>query len=115
MERRMDSRIAQAVDAMQNRPSEPWHVRDLAALANLSASHFAHLFHQCIGMSPRRYLHVLRMKRARHLLEQTSLPVKDVMPLVGYRDPSHFSKDFRRRYGVGPREYRSECGVAATR
>ncbi len=111
----VDQRIAQSITAMEQRLAEPWRVRDLAALADLSPSRFAHLFRESIGVSPLRYLHDLRMERARHLLERTSLQVKDVMPLVGYADPSHFSKDFRRHFGVGPREYRHDFGVATAR
>lgn len=96
---------------MQGRVADPWTIRTLAALVGLSPSRFAHLFRRATGASPVRFLHSLRMTRARQLLEETRLPVRDVMRLVGWKDPSHFSRDFRRRFGVGPRRYRAERSV----
>lgn len=81
-------------------------VRDLAAVAGLSPSRFAHVFRRMLGVPPLRHLHALRMRRAQQLLEESSLPIRDVMQQVGWKDPSHFSKDFKRRFGVSPRRYR---------
>ena len=83
-----------------------WRVRDLAALVDLSPSRFSHLFRQATGVSPVRYLQALRMERAGQLLARTSLPVTEVMRLVGCPDPSHFARNFRKHFGEGPSEYR---------
>jgi len=99
----LDTRIARALDVMQHQVAEPWTIRTLAALVSLSPSRFAHLFRRATGTSPLRFLHTLRMTRARQLLEDT--------PLVGWKDPSHFSRDFQRRFGVGPRRYRAAHAV----
>jgi len=107
----LDTRIARALDVMQHQVAEPWTIRTLAALVGLSPSRFAHLFRRATGTSPLRFLHTLRMTRARQLLEDTPLPVRDVMRLVGWKDPSHFSRDFQRRFGVGPRRYRAAHAV----
>ena len=103
----IDDRIARALDAMEQRLSEALTVGDLAAVAGLSPSRFAHLFRRTVGVPPLRHLHALRMRRAQQLLEESSLPIRNVMRQVGWSDPSHFSKDFKRRFGIGPRGYRS--------
>jgi AraC family transcriptional regulator, arabinose operon regulatory protein len=102
-----DGRIARALDVMEQRLSEPLTISELAAAAGLSSSRFAHLFRSTVGVPPLRHLHALRMRRAQQLLEQSSLPIRDVMRQVGWKDPSHFSKDFKRHFGVAPRGYRS--------
>lgn len=98
----MDPRIAVIIarieDNLETAPSIP----ALAAAAGLSTSRFAHLFRQETGVAPGRYLHRLRMERARVLLERTFLSVREVMARVGFRDPSHFSRDFRRFHGIPP-------------
>jgi AraC-like DNA-binding protein len=96
---------------MEQHLAEPLSIDTLAAGVNLSASRFAHLFCREVGASPVRYLHALRMLRARVLLERTFLSVKEVMALVGCNDPSHFSRDFRRFHGLVP----SACRLGASR
>jgi AraC-like DNA-binding protein len=91
---------------MEQRLGTPLALAAVAETVNLSTSRFAHLFRRDVGTSPARYLHALRMLRARLLLERTVLSVKEVMALVGCNDPSHFSRDFRRFHGIGPRACR---------
>ena len=107
----MDHRIERALAAMPGQLTTPLSVAALARAANLSPSHFAHLFRAEVGTSPSRYVHALRMIRARLLIERTSLSIKEVMAHVGCGDPSHFSRDFRRAHGLPPSEWR----VAAAR
>jgi AraC-like DNA-binding protein len=53
-------------------------------------------------------LHARRMAAAATLLlEQRSIPVRDVARLVGYSQPPHFARAFRRRYGLSPARFRA--------
>jgi AraC family transcriptional regulator of arabinose operon len=101
-----DPRIAWAVAEMGRRMGDDLTIADLARAVNLSQSRFAHVFREQMGTSPLRYLRQRRLARARLLLESTFLSVKEVMALVGFNDPSHFSRDFRRAYGAAPRTWR---------
>lgn len=103
----MDPRIERALNALHAQPATAPSLAALAAAANLSPSRFAHLFQQQVGAPPARYLHALRMIRARILIERTSLSIKEVMAQVGCNDPSHFTRDFRRFHGLPPRDWRS--------
>ena len=98
----VDPRITWAVAQMQRRLAEPIAIGDLAARVNLSPSRFRELFTRQVGLGPSHYLQRLRLRRARLLIERTFLSVKEVMALVGYNDPSHFSRDFRRFHGISP-------------
>jgi AraC family transcriptional regulator of arabinose operon len=98
----VDRRITWAVAHMHRHLAGPITIPALAALVNLSPSRFRSLFSDQIGTGPSQYLQHLRLRRARLLLERTFLSVKEVMALVGYNDPSHFSRDFRRFHGVAP-------------
>ena len=106
-----DPRITWAVEHMQRRLHEPIAIAALAARVNLSPSRFRYLFALQTGVAPTLYLQRLRLRRARLLIERTFLSVKEVMALVGYSDPSHFSREFRRVYGVSPSALRGG-GVA---
>ncbi|MBD3242572.1 MAG: helix-turn-helix domain-containing protein [Chitinivibrionales bacterium] len=85
----------------------------LARVANLSISQFSNLFRRAFGASPLQYVNELRMKRAAMLLCDNSLGVKHIAALTGFDDPLYFSKRFRRRWGVSPREYRRMRGAGS--
>jgi|SRR5688572_27130454 transcriptional regulator GlxA family with amidase domain len=102
----MDGRVSWAIGEMERRITESLSVRELAAGANLSQSRFTHLFRAETGRAPAKYLRDLRLARARDLLESTLLSVKQVRASVGINDASHFTRDFRRAYGVTPRAWR---------
>ena len=99
---RIDPRISWIVAHMQRHFAEPMAVVELAALVNLSPSRFRALFAAQTGVSPTQFLQRLRLRRARLLLEHSFLTVKEVMAAVGYSDPSHFARDFRRAHGMSP-------------
>ena len=58
-------------------------------------------------MPPIRYLRLLRMDRAKNLLESSFLSVKEIAFQVGLNDESHFVRDFKSTYGFSPALYRS--------
>ena len=108
----IDERITWTVSQIDKRLADPLDVTDLATSVNLSPSRFAFLFRRDMGMSPARFVRARRLDRARELLETTFLSVKEVMGLVGYNDPSHFARDFRRLHGAPPTAFRGR-GVTA--
>ena len=105
----MDTRIAGVIAVMEERMGRPLPLRELAASAKLSPSQMTRLFSEHTGTTPARYLHWLRLTRARVLLERTGLTVSQVMARVGLNDPSHFSRDFRRVHGVTPTHLRDRA------
>lgn len=108
----MDARIVFIIARMEQTLEQAPSVPALAAEVQLSTSRFAHLFRVATGVPPGRYLQTLRMQRARVLLERTFLSVKEVMTRVGFRDPSHFTRDFRRYHGVPPSAIRGGASRA---
>jgi AraC family transcriptional regulator len=87
--------------------SEETSVEDLAELAELSPSHFAHVFKETTGMTPLQFITRQRITRAQQLIRETSRSLIDVGLEVGYSSPSHFAQVFRRVVGVTPSEFRS--------
>jgi AraC-like DNA-binding protein len=107
-------KVAEAIIYMSEHLDEAPRVGNLARLANLSATHFSVLFKAQTGCSPRDYLHLLRIHHACQLLRDTSLQVKEIAARLGYRDPFHFSRQFKTFHGVSPSEFRESkipsCG-----
>lgn len=81
-------------------------LRELAGVTGLSVSRLCHLFQSHAGVGPAQYLKSLRMQRARELLENSVLCVKEIAARLGYDDPSRFVEDFRKTYGLTPSRHR---------
>ena len=60
------------------------------------------------------HLRAVRLRNAAELLAHLPLTLTDVARLVGYRQPSHFVKAFRRRFGVTPGAFRDAARSDAT-
>ena len=80
---------------------------EFAQSVNLSVWRLCHIFKSDVGMPPIRYLRLLRMERAKGLLESSFLSVKEIAYQVGLNDESHFVRDFKAAYGFSPALYRT--------
>ena len=80
---------------------------ELAHSVNLSVWRLSHIFKSDVGMPPIKYLKLLRMERAKGLLESSFLSVKEIAFQVGLNDESHFVRDFKSTYGHSPTTYRT--------
>jgi transcriptional regulator GlxA family with amidase domain len=81
---------------------------EVAELSGLSHSRLDHLFKAEVGQSPTQYLQELRLKKACQILEATSLKITLVGLAVGYQDHSHFFRNFKKRFGLTPSQYRTQ-------
>ena len=84
-----------------------WTLQEMGNEVNLSVSHLRMLFRTINGLPPLRFLRHERLKKARNLLESTSLSVKEVRNEVGMSDPAHFSRGFKEMFGSTPSVYRN--------
>ena len=73
----------------------------------LSPSRLSHLFSQQTGTTLTRALQDARLRYAARLLEGTDLPVQSVATASGFVSAFHFSRLFRARFGVPPKDYRA--------
>jgi AraC family transcriptional regulator len=86
--------------------SQSLALTEIAAIAGMSAYHFARLFKSSTGLSPHQYVLAQRIERAKHLLLEGQSSVIDVALESGFNDQSYFSKMFRKATGVSPVRYR---------
>jgi AraC family transcriptional regulator of arabinose operon len=98
--------IARSVEFMRSHLSEPLKVATLAALVNLSRSHYTTLFRRVTGYAPLSYLNHLRMQEAVQLLNSTDLPVKRISDQLGFSEQFYFSRAFRKMHNHSPTEHR---------
>ena len=58
------------------------------------------------GQTPTDFIRNQRLERAAHLLRTTSNSVNEISDLVGFSYPSYFTRCFKERFGVAPKDYR---------
>jgi len=80
-------------------------VEQLASMANMSSSTFHRNFKHVTASSPIQYVKKIRLNRARELLQDQGLKVKQVAAQVGYESPTQFSREFTRYFGQSPSLY----------
>jgi AraC-like DNA-binding protein len=88
--------------------SEDWPVERMAAEVGLSISRFHHAFKEHFKTTPQEYLRDARLNRARLKLEDPHNfdSIKTIAYEVGIKDESHFTRDFKKKFGQTPTEYR---------
>lgn len=101
----LDSRFDKLVLELNDSYNKDWDVSKMAALCNMSASHFQHFFKEKNKIPPMRYLIELRLAKAREMMQNSSLNIKQVASLVGYEDPLYFSRLFTKFTGQSPTSF----------
>lgn len=101
-----DARVLRLLRTVARELDKPQLVKELAARLALSPSRLEHIFKQEIGQGIKAFLREARLKKAKDILEDPTLRVKEAAAAVGYRDVSHFTRDFHKRYRQSPSESR---------
>ncbi|MEK0312782.1 helix-turn-helix domain-containing protein [Cohnella sp. 56] len=104
------ARVEAAISAMKQDYAEPLTVRDLAAAAKLPLHRFAAIFRQLTGSRPLDYLNELRIERAKDKLLRSAEPLREIARLTGFKDEYYFSRRFRQKTGLAPRQYARSAG-----
>ena len=81
-------------------------LEDVARAVYLSPNYFSSLFKRVTGSSFRSYLIRKRVEAARALLEESELPIKEIVALTGFKDYNYFNRTFGSATGLTPARYR---------
>ena len=100
-------RFLPLVAYLHKRFGERISVKQMAAIAGLSTSHFEKSFRKVFGYSPIQYLIRVRIEQACRLLRETNMTVASVALECGFYDHAHFSRNFSRNMGCSPSKYRA--------
>ncbi|MEO1049852.1 MAG: helix-turn-helix transcriptional regulator [Bacteroidota bacterium] len=82
-------------------------ITKMAQIAELSTFHFSRMFKQTMGETPYQYVTKIKMLKAKELLIETGLPVIQIGLEVGFDNPGHFSRAFKKQFGYSPTQVRN--------
>ena len=98
--------VKTAIDYMNRNYMQRTSIAFIADYVGIDRTILFRYFKKDTGISPKEYLIRLRMQKAVALLETTDLSIKEITFSVGYQDPYLFSKMFKKRHSISPRQYR---------
>ncbi|MCP2519870.1 AraC family transcriptional regulator [Candidatus Aminicenantes bacterium AC-335-B20] len=107
----MDSRVRKALKFIEENLEKNLSLKILMRHCCLGHSRFCELFKREIGMTFKAYLKRRRIEKAKKLLKDDSLSIKEVSYEVGYKSKSTFCNDFKRFIGLTPSEYRAKYQI----
>ncbi|MBA3699269.1 MAG: helix-turn-helix transcriptional regulator [Planctomycetes bacterium] len=103
-----DERVRRAQRLICDRLADPdLALDDLARVSGLSINHLTRCFRDEFGQTPIQYVMHLRLERARDLLRQSALSIKQIAHLAGFRDQGYFTRQFTRAVGHAPSVFRT--------
>ena len=99
--------VLRAIDLLVSHIEHPWNVRHLANEAALSPAQLTRLFRRETGLTPARYLRILRAKTMAEMLVLDDDPVSVISARIGWSSPEVASRAFRAYWGVSPSSFRA--------
>ncbi len=103
---RLGESVGRSIGHLSRHSDEDLTVESIAEIAEISASHLAHLFRSEVGMSVRDYLTRVRVTIAQDLLAHTDEKLEAIATSLGFADTSHLAHVFQRITGRPPSAYR---------
>ncbi len=99
-------RVNRAIDHVTAHLDEPMQLEEVARVAGFSPYHFHRIFQALVGETLHDFTTRVRLERAVYLMAHRDRPrLTDVALAVGFGSSSAFSRAFRQRFGVPPREF----------
>lgn len=95
-------RIARAIERLRNELDHPLRVEDIARDLGMSVSSFHHHFKAVTAMSPLQFQKQVRLQEARRLMLSEDLDAATAGYRVGFNDPAHFNREYKKTFGLPP-------------
>jgi len=99
--------VRRAIDFMNKNLDMKLTLSQISKEAGYSTTYFTTLFKKETNYAPVTYFSHLKIVKACEFLDYTNRKVKEISFSLGYADPYYFTKDFKKRMGLSPRQYRN--------
>ncbi len=98
--------VQKAIEIIEAKMQDLPTLGELASLSGLSRTYFSHVFREVTRMRLQDYLIQARLNKAKDLLGQIDLKVKQIAYETGFKDPNYFCRTFKRKMGLNPTSWR---------
>ena len=103
-----DRKLSELINYIKDHPLESIQPGELTRISGLSARKVQRLFQKTLNTTPRDLLMKMRIRKSCDLLRLTEDPISDISIDCGFCDQSAFSRNFKKRMGMTPKQYRAD-------
>ena len=103
------TRVIKIKDHIQHFYDTDISLEDLSRLAGISRYYLLRVFERETGLTPHTYLNLVRVKRARELMEKNT-SIIETAHAAGFYDQSHLNRVFKKFYGITPGQFCEKKG-----
>lgn len=97
--------ILKVKEYVEKHYNESLRIRDLSDYVHVSPNYLGKIFYLNTGEYLKDYINSVKMEKAKELLLSQKYQIREVADMVGIADQRYFSKNFKKYYGVSPKEY----------
>ncbi|MFD0696577.1 AraC family transcriptional regulator [Paenibacillus sp. GCM10027628] len=105
-ERHYSKPIALCINTVFNHLYEELTLNRISQIVGLSAGYLSQLFRKEVGMTISEYIQGEKIEEAKKLLALTNYSISEICTRLNFHDQSYFTKVFKKKTGVTPRQYR---------
>jgi len=99
--------INRSIEYIHTHYSTKLSIQRLAAIANISKSHFTRVFKDETGFSPMGYVKKVRLDTCKKMLKASNKSITEIALECGFNSSAYLSDTFSRAYKISPSEYRN--------
>ena len=103
--------VEKAIQYIDEHYDEPLNLDGMCRMSMVSKTYFCYIFKLLTRRTFVEYLMERRIEQSMTLLRETDMTIIEIGHSVGFHDPTHFSRTFKKLRGISPREYRQSNSV----
>ena len=100
--------VERAVEHLLSQPNLRWNVQEIADHFDCSREHLTRTFRKQTGKTPQQHLTEARVRRARQLLRDTDLPLRQIAEQSGFGTAHTLTRQMQRTLGAAPDHWRQQ-------
>jgi AraC-like DNA-binding protein len=100
-------RLGKLIGLLEKDYAKEWNLDKLARLSGMSKNNLLLVFKDATGQSPIDFLLNLRLRKAAEMLLNSDCNISETALNTGFHDSNYFTRQFRKKFGRPPRQYRA--------
>lgn len=103
-----DAHIQRSFEFIEKNMNKPISITDLCEYSNISKSVLYKSFQKHLNTSPNQYINEKKIAKAKDLINNTEMPIKEIADNLGFTNTTYFYKLFKKVTGITPIQYKKQ-------